>query len=75
MSELLDRSVLVPFIIALVLMFFFQFTGINIILQFTVEIFQTAQSSVDEFQVTKVFLVNLFDVDFILQSYFDIFNE
>jgi hypothetical protein len=52
MSELLDRSVLVPFIIALVLMFFFQFTGINIILQFTVEIFQTAQSSVDEFQVT-----------------------
>ena len=33
-------------------MFFFQFTGINIILQFTVEIFQTAQSSVDEFQVT-----------------------
>ena len=75
MSELLDRSVLVPFIIALVLMFFFQFTGINIILQFTVEIFQTAQSSVDEFQVTKVFLVNLFDVNFILQSYFDIFNE
>jgi Sugar (and other) transporter len=52
--ELWTRSVIVPFIISLVLMFFFQLTGINIILQFTVEIFQTAQSSVDEFQVRPV---------------------
>lgn len=37
---------------ALALMFFFQFTGINIALQYTVEIFKAAKSSVEEFMAT-----------------------
>ena len=40
-----------PFLIALSLMFFFQFSGINVILQYTVDIFKSADSSVEEFQV------------------------
>ena len=39
-----------PFLIALSLMFFFQFSGINVILQYTVDIFKSADSSVEEFQ-------------------------
>ena len=35
-----------PFLIALSLMFFFQFSGINVILQYTVDIFKSADSSV-----------------------------
>ena len=46
-----DITVLKPFLIALTLMFFFQCTGINIILQFTVDIFQSADSTVQVFQV------------------------
>ncbi|TRY78837.1 hypothetical protein TCAL_06755 [Tigriopus californicus] len=45
-------SVLKPFLMALVLMFFFQFTGINLILQYTVDIFQSAESSINEFMAT-----------------------
>jgi len=41
-----------PFLIALSLMFFFQFSGINVILQYTVDIFKSADSSVEEFQAT-----------------------
>ena len=44
-----------PFLIALTLMFFFQFSGINVILQYTVDIFQSADSSVEEFQVRILF--------------------
>jgi len=47
-----DITVLKPFLIALTLMFFFQCTGINIILQFTVDIFQSADSTVQVFQAT-----------------------
>ena len=50
-----DITVLKPFLIALTLMFFFQCTGINIILQFTVDIFQSADSSVQVFQVWIIY--------------------
>ena len=46
-----------PFLIALSLMFFFQFSGINVILHYTVDIFQSADSSVEKFQV------NIFEFD------------
>lgn len=46
-------TVLKPFVIALTLMFFFQFSGINIILQYTVDIFKSADSSVEDFLVRK----------------------
>jgi hypothetical protein len=45
--------VIEPFLIALAMMFFFQFTGINIILQFTVEVFESAGSAVGGFTVVK----------------------
>ena len=47
-------TVLKPFLIALTLMFFFQMTGINVILQYTVDIFKSADSSVEKFQVRNV---------------------
>ena len=49
--DFLSSTVLKPFLLALTLMFFFQFSGINVILQYTVDIFQSADSSVEEFQV------------------------
>ena len=48
-------TVLKPFLIALTLMFFFQMTGINVILQYTVDIFKSADSSVEKFQVKTAF--------------------
>ncbi len=51
-ADFLTAAVVKPFAIALALMFFFQFSGINIILQYTVDIFQTAESSIDEFAAT-----------------------
>merc|ERR1711953_699577 len=50
--DFLSSTVLQPFLLALTLMFFFQFSGINVILQYTVDIFQSADSSVEEFQAT-----------------------
>lgn len=50
-QDFLSATVWKPFLIALTLMFFFQFSGINVILQYTVDIFRSADSSVDEFQV------------------------
>ena len=47
-------TVLKPFLIALTLMFFFQMTGINVILQYTVDIFKSADSSVEKFQVRNL---------------------
>ena len=40
-----------PFLIALTLMFFFQMTGINVILQYTVDLFKAANSSIPKFEV------------------------
>ena len=54
-SEIISSSVIKPFLMSLVLMFFFQFSGINIILQYTVDIFQTAESSINEF-MANIFL-------------------
>ena len=51
--DFLSSTVLQPFLLALTLMFFFQFSGINVILQYTVDIFQSADSSVEEFQVLE----------------------
>ena len=50
-GDFLSSTVLKPFLIALTLMFFFQFSGINVILQYTVDIFKAADSAVEEFQV------------------------
>ncbi len=55
LRDFLVASVLKPFVISLCLMFFFQFTGINLVLQYSVHIFQTAESEIDEFLAT-VFL-------------------
>ena len=51
LQDFFSATVWKPFLIALTLMFFFQFSGINVILQYTVDIFQSADSSVEEFQV------------------------
>ena len=55
LRDFASATVWKPFLIALSLMFFFQFSGINVILHYTVDIFQSADSSVEEFQV-KYFL-------------------
>ena len=55
--DFLSSTVLQPFLLALTLMFFFQFSGINVILQYTVDIFQSADSSVEEFQVLQAIIV------------------
>ena len=47
-------SVLKPFLIALALMFFLQFTGINVILNYTPNIFKLAGSTIDEFLATII---------------------
>ena len=52
LQDFASATVWKPFLIALCLMFFFQFSGINVILQYTVDIFQSADSSVEEFQVS-----------------------
>ena len=52
LRDFASATVWKPFLIALSLMFFFQFSGINVILHYTVDIFQSADSSVEEFQVT-----------------------
>ena len=51
LRDFASATVWKPFLIALSLMFFFQFSGINVILHYTVDIFQSADSSVEEFQV------------------------
>ena len=56
LRDFASATVWKPFLIALSLMFFFQFSGINVILHYTVDIFQSADSSVEEFQV-KYFLI------------------
>ena len=53
LKDFATTTVWKPFLIALCLMFFFQFSGINVILQYTVDIFQSADSSVKEFQVSS----------------------
>ena len=55
LRDFASATVWKPFLIALSLMFFFQFSGINVILHYTVDIFQSADSSVEEFQV-NIFL-------------------
>ena len=55
LRDFASATVWKPFLIALSLMFFFQFSGINVILHYTVDIFQSADSSVEKFQV-KYFL-------------------
>ncbi len=40
MRDFIAPSVMKPFVITLCLMFFFQFTGINVVLQYTVDIFE-----------------------------------
>jgi len=52
LQDFASATVWKPFLIALCLMFFFQFSGINVILQYTVDIFQSADSSVGAFQAT-----------------------
>jgi len=52
LRDFASATVWKPFLIALSLMFFFQFSGINVILHYTVDIFQSADSSVEEFQAT-----------------------
>lgn len=52
LSDFTTRTVLKPLLIALTLMFFFQFSGINVVLQYTVDVFQSADSSIDEFYAT-----------------------
>jgi len=47
-------GVLKPFLIALALMFFLQFTGINVILNYTPNIFKLAGSTIDEFLATII---------------------
>ena len=51
-SDFLATTVLKPFLMSLALMFFFQFSGINIVMQYTVLVFKEAQSSIDEFRAT-----------------------
>lgn len=53
--DFLTLPVLKPFSIALCLMFFFQFSGINLILFYTVSIFKSAESSINEF-VANIFV-------------------
>ena len=53
LQDFASATVWKPFLIALCLMFFFQFSGINVILQYTVDIFQSADSSVGAFQVSS----------------------
>ena len=55
LRDFASATVWKPFLIALSLMFFFQFSGINVILHYTVDIFQSADSSVEEFQVNIFF--------------------
>ena len=69
-QDFCTRTVLKPFLIALTLMFFFQFSGINIILQYTVDIFHLADSSVEVFQVRQSFDM----VSCALRWYYDIFS-
>jgi len=52
LQDFASATVWKPFLIALCLMFFFQFSGINVILHYTVDIFQSADSSVGAFQAT-----------------------
>jgi len=52
LRDFASATVWKPFLIALSLMFFFQFSGINVILHYTVDIFQSADSSVEKFQAT-----------------------
>ena len=54
LRDFITPSVLKPFNITLVLMFFFQFSGINLIMQYTVDIFQAAESSINEFTATII---------------------
>ena len=61
LRDFASATVWKPFLIALSLMFFFQFSGINVILHYTVDIFQSADSSVEEFQV-KYFWHCVWDV-------------
>lgn len=51
-SDFFAKSVLKPFVLSLALMFFFQFTGINIVLQYSVDIFKMAGGSINEFMAT-----------------------
>ena len=57
LRDFASATVWKPFLIALSLMFFFQFSGINVILHYTVDIFQSADSSVEEFQVNIFFFL------------------
>ena len=64
LRDFASATVWKPFLIALSLMFFFQFSGINVILHYTVDIFQSADSSVEEFQV-KHFFSPVFSIRFL----------
>ena len=53
--ELREKTVWKPFVIALILMFFFQYTGINIVLLYTPDIFKMsdpASNFINEFKAT-----------------------
>ena len=65
-GDFLSSTVLIPFLICLTLMFFFQFSGINVILQYTVDIFKSADSSVEEFQVSFSYKAFHYTVEYII---------
>jgi MFS family permease len=60
LQDFFTSVVLKPFLIALTLMFFFQFSGINVILQYTVDIFKLADISVDIFLVISNYYYSTF---------------